>query len=113
MVVYRHKKSTKWFICIDETGNNEALFVTPEDDSGKVRIISIAFEKFDGEKEADEESLLSEGIISVAQLSRFKIYKEDRRVEDVENIKHNFTPSQIKQLIKELEEMNNNENPDE
>lgn len=46
MLVYTNKKSGKNFICIREVQDDEGLFITPPNEKGDPRIISLKFDLF-------------------------------------------------------------------
>ena len=79
MEICKNKTSGKYFIYIENTGNDEALLVTPE---GKIK--SVKLRLFDGTKEEDEDYLLSHGLINEAQIERHRQYIKDRHDDVIE-----------------------------
>lgn len=78
MEIYKNKSSGKYFIYLDDIdADDSALFVTP-----LCKVISIKLDFFfDEPKEGDEVDFVSEGIITKAQLERYRQYNKDRNNE--------------------------------
>jgi hypothetical protein len=106
LIVYKNLASGKNFIFLQETGNEESLFIKPPDEKGGVAIKSLKFHLFTDEPlEGEGENLLSMGAITKEQLLRYRQYKKDRSEVLIENAKDAFeqlTPWQKKELIEEL-----------
>lgn len=85
MEVCKNKSSGRYFICIYESGNNEALFVTPN-----AEIKSLKLDLFSNSEEHTEEWLLSEILITPEQSRRFHEYEKNRSDEKVENLEYLF-----------------------
>ncbi len=75
MEIYKNKSSGKYFIYIEDTDiNDRALFVSPE-----AKVLTIQFNLFvDDPEEGQEKDLLSEGLITQAQLESYRQYGSDR-----------------------------------
>ncbi|RJQ24373.1 hypothetical protein C4565_09910 [Candidatus Parcubacteria bacterium] len=102
MEVCKHKQTGKYFIYINESGLNEALFVTPV-----AEIKSLNLEQFDELEDHDEAYLLKNWLIEPEQLRRFQNYRKNRSDEAAEKFKRLFftmSPSQQKKIIEQLKE---------
>lgn len=74
MKIYKNKTSGKYFIYIENTGNDEALLITSE---GKIK--SLKLRLFDEPQEEDEDYFLSQGLIMEVQIKRYRQYMMDVR----------------------------------
>lgn len=96
MEIYKNKASGKYFIYIEEVNDNKGLFVTPPDEEGNARVISLEFELFDDDPPEDNaEKLLADGIIEEEQIKKYHEYKEGNSKEDKE---------WLDSIMKEIEE---------
>jgi hypothetical protein len=106
LIVYKNLTSGKGFIFLEQTGNNEVLFITPPNEKGEVAVKSLRFNLFAEEFIEDEEKkFLSSEVITKEQFLRLQQFDKDRSEERVENVKDAFeqlTPWQKKNLIEEL-----------
>jgi hypothetical protein len=107
MDIYKNKSTGRYFIFINETGNEEALFVTPN-----AEIKSLKLEIFNDEQEEySEVSLLEKNLITKDQLQRFHEFKKNRSDEISENIDDYFetlTPFEKENFIKKLQKIVDN-----
>ena len=91
----------------EDTGRDEALFVTPPNDLDEASIKSLKLNLFDEDAEDDDdEALLSKGMITREQLNRFQSYKQDRigeEVDKVTDIVKNWSSSRKERLIQEFQ----------
>jgi hypothetical protein len=95
MEFYKNKTSGMYFIFINFTSKDEALFVSPE---FKIKVFSLnLFEETD---ENDECTLLSRGLITESQIQQYNVYKNDRNEEFIDEL----TSSQKIELLKKLKE---------
>lgn len=104
MEIYKNKKSGKYFIYIADSGNNEALFVTPLNE-----IKSLKLSLFN-EPEEDADCLLSHALIPEAQVERFREYEKDRSEEAVENFQDSFdqlSPYQQRRVFEAIKKREN------
>ena len=107
MLIYKNRSSGKYFICIEKTGDDEVLLVTPQSE-----IKSLKLHLFESPEEKEENYLISNGIITEKQLSRWKQYLEDRsedKRESLEILFKEFSPSQQKQILEDLKKDLNTE----
>ena len=109
MEIWKHKKTGKWFIYLTDTVSDEAYFITPPNDLGKVSIKSLKLSIFGEDVEDDDaKTLLSKGMISEDQFDRYQTYKRDRVIERAENtaeIIKDWPEWKKKELIQELKAM--------
>lgn len=85
MDICKNKESGQHFIYIGESGNEEALFVTPNSE-----IKSLKSELFYDPVNLIEEHLLKEKIVTSEQIRRFTEYRENRSDEMIENVEYQF-----------------------
>lgn len=85
MEICRNKTSGQYFIYIAETGDSEALLITPE---ARVKSLKLFF--FDDVIEMDEAYLLQSKLITNEQSERFHEYEKDRLNEIIENTENDF-----------------------
>ncbi len=78
MEAYRHKKSEKYFLFVDELHDGKPQFINPE---GRPRVLDYS-EFFDDPEEGDEVSFMQRGIITEKQL---KIYNRIKPFRDADN----------------------------
>jgi len=103
MEIYKNKASGQYFIYICETGDEEALLVTP---NAEIKSLSISL--FANPEDHPEAHLLEEKIVTAEQIQRFHVYSKDR-IDDIrENLKHYFdqlSPVEKASFIKMLQEI--------
>lgn len=102
MKTYKNKVSGKYFIFINNSGQDEALFVTPS-----CEIKSINKGLLSEAEEGDENYFISQKLISKEQVERYAQYNEDRSGENYDAAKMMFeemTDFEKQQLLKELRE---------
>jgi hypothetical protein len=107
MQVCKNKNSGKYFIYIQDTGNDEVLLVTPDAD-----IKSLKANLFVDIEDKEEDSLLSSGHITEAQIQRFRVYEKDRSDDAVEDFEYHFdqlSPYDKKRLIEMLKKKMGND----
>jgi len=85
MQVCKNKNSGKYFIYIQDTGNEETLLVTP---GAEIKSLSAAL--FGELEDKDEDNLIANGIIADAQIQRFHQYEKDKSDNFVENFTYEF-----------------------
>ena len=76
MIVYKNLTSGKNFIFLQETGNDEGLFITPPNEKGEVAIKSLKFHLFVEELSEDDEPylIMPGGAANVAhQMKNFNV----------------------------------------
>ena len=73
MDICKHKKTGKYFIYIHDSGNDEALLVTPLSE-----IKSLSVDQFDEIEDKDECYLISNDLINSEQAKRFREYNKNR-----------------------------------
>ena len=81
MELYKNKNSGKLFIYLEPTNDNEALFITPENE-----IKQLKLKLFEYWMDEDKSSLLSQNLVTESQLLKYDKHKADqsnRRIEDV------------------------------
>jgi hypothetical protein len=98
MKIYRNKSSAKYFIYIENTGNEEALLVTPE---GKIKSLKIRL--FDGPEEGDGDYLLSQNLITEEQKKRYQQCMKDR-LEDLVEWYHRLPSYEKKGFLESIKE---------
>lgn len=75
MLIYKNKASQKFFIFLEDSGNNEGLFVTPPF-SDKVVIHSLKYDLFiDDPIELEEDDELVNELLSIKQIERYKEFR--------------------------------------
>jgi hypothetical protein len=79
MEICKNKSSNKYFIYIENTGNREALLITPE-----ARVISLKIDLFDDVEEQEEDYLLNNKLLTEPQVKRYREYKSSRTDESFE-----------------------------
>jgi len=84
MEIYENKASKMYFIYIDDTNINEALFVTPE-----CKIKSLNLNLFNKPDNKDKD-YLSRNLINKEQIERYHQYKTDRKNEIVTKVDEMF-----------------------
>lgn len=102
MDVCKNRASAQYFIYIGESGNEEALLVTPN-----AEIKSLRINLFNIPEEIPEERLLKEKLITAKQKQRFHEYNKNRSDDELENLEYRFDqlPSHEQDLfIKKLQE---------
>ncbi len=72
--IYKHKTTGKYFIYIQDTSADEALFINPE---GRILPLPLSFFE-DGPKEGEADDLFSKYPITKEQLERFVKYTQNR-----------------------------------
>ena len=100
MEVCKHKQTGKYFIYIQETGDNEALLITP-----LAEIKSLNLNQFYEVEEEEDDYWINNHLIEQNQMTRFREYKQNRSEESVENVKYlieQMTEYEKKQLLEEL-----------
>lgn len=106
MQVCKNKNSGKYFIYIQDTGNDEVLLVTPDAD-----IKSLKANLFAEIEDKEEDSLLASGQVIEAQIQRLRVYEKDRSDDLVEDFRYHFdqlSPCEKKrwiEVLKKKEEM--------
>ena len=104
MDICKNKRTGKYFIYINETVNEEALFVTPN-----AEILNLKLKFFTDEpEECSEAGLLEKNLITKEQLQMFHKYKKNRYDEEFENLKDYFdtlTKLEKHRFIKELQKI--------
>lgn len=104
MQFYKNKKSKKYFIYIEDSGNNEALLVTPES-----KIKSVSLDLFvDGPEGGDEERFLIRELITKEQVARFRQYRKyriDEMREKIEKILAKLPPHERQKFFEDLEKI--------
>lgn len=78
----RHKQTGKYFVYIHDSGNNEALLVTP-----LAEIKALNLDQFDEVEEQDDDYLLRNHYIEAEQAERYREYQKSRSEEAVENMR--------------------------
>ena len=104
MNICKNKRTGKYFIYINDTVNEEALFVTPN-----AEIKNLKLDIFTDEpEEYTEASLLENNLITKEQFQKFNEYKKNRSEDSDENFFDYFeslTPSGQELFIKRLQEI--------
>jgi hypothetical protein len=85
MQVCKNRNSGKYFIYLQDTGNNESLLITPS-----VEIKSLHADLFDDLEDKEESSLIADGLISEAQVQRLRQYEKESNENNLENISYLF-----------------------
>jgi hypothetical protein len=101
MEIYKNKSSGKNFIYLVDTGSNEALFVTPQNETKPLK--TSLFNKPENE---DADYLLSHGLITKAQAERFREYEKNRSEDAVETFEYLFdqlSPYQRSKVIEAIQ----------
>ena len=89
MELYKNINSEKLFIHLETTNDNEALFITPENEIKQLRL-----EFFEYWMDEDISSLLSQNLVTESQLLKYDKHKagqSDRRIEDVVSLYNNLS----------------------
>ncbi len=100
MEIYKNKASGDNFIYIDDSGNHEAIFVTPQNEIKSLNL-SLFIELADG----DVDYLRSKNLITEAQVERYKQYDRNRLEDKVKNFKYQFERLSDSQKEKFLEDI--------
>ena len=104
MEIYKNKVSGKYFIYIQESGEEKALFITPK---GKVKPLELKlFSYYSGRR--DEDELLNKELITKKQVERFEQYSKDRSEErrrKIFEIYKQLSPIGKQKLLKDLKKM--------
>ncbi len=104
MEIYKNKVSGKYFIYIQESGEEKALFITPK---GKVKPLELKlFSYYSGRRDEDEP--LNKELITKKQVERFEQYSKDRSVErrrKIFEIYKQLSPLEKQKLLKDLKKM--------
>lgn len=82
MKIYKNKASGKYFIFINNSGQDEALFVTPS-----CEIKSINKGLLSERLREDESDFISKNLISKEQVERYTQYEKDRSGERLDSVK--------------------------
>jgi len=93
--------SGKYFIYIQYLGDGKLLLVTPN-----AEIKALEGHLFQESFEEDENTLISQGLTSVQQIRKYRLYKENRkedRYERWEYIIDEMTPREFSELERWLE----------
>jgi hypothetical protein len=86
MLIYKNRASGKNFIFLDDSGNNEGLFVTPPIHNDEVIIHSLSYDLFfEDPIELEENDDRIKEMLSNKQIVRFKTYKEKDRTRSIHN----------------------------
>jgi len=85
MQVCKNKNSGKYFIYIQDTGNDEALLVTS---GAEIKSLSAAL--FGETEDKEEDSLIANDLITDAQIQRFHQYEKDKSDNFIENFTYDF-----------------------
>ena len=85
MQVCKNRISGKYFIYIQDTGNHEALLVTPG-----AEVKSLSADLFNDLEDKEEDYLIDNGLIVGAQIQRFRQYEKDNSENTFENILYQF-----------------------
>jgi len=97
MQVCKNKKSGKYFIYIQDTGNNEVLLITPEAD-----IKSLDATLFEDSEDLEADFLLANNQLTEEQIQRLEMFEKERSDDAVEDIEYDFnqmSPSDQKRFI--------------
>lgn len=91
ITIYKHRKSGKHFILINEIDADKGLFVTPEsqvpEGRPKYRVFELKFKDFQEDSfEDDEKNLLENRIVTLEQVIRYELYNKDRDDEHRDNL---------------------------
>ena len=82
MEIYKNKKSQKYFICLGTIPNtNDGRFINPNP-----QIIRLPLSLFENSVDEDEETLVSKGFITNAQVDLYRRNEEKEDLEPVERI---------------------------
>ncbi len=104
MEIYKNKVSGKYFIYIQKSGEEKALFITPK---GKVKPLELKlFSYYSGRR--DEDKLLNKELITKKQVERFEQYSKDRsdeRRRKIFEIYKQLSPLEKQKLLKDLKKM--------
>ena len=99
MEIYKNRVSGKYFICIQESGEEKALFITPK---GKVKPLELKlFSYYQGGRDENE-------LITKKQVERFEQYSKDRSEErrrKIFEIYKQLSPLEKQKLLKDLKKM--------
>ena len=98
MEIYRHNKSGKYFVFIEQIDADNILLVNPHS-----RVIALEDRSFWGEpKEGSEDQLLAQGLITKEQANKYRLHNayrvQDKRaknqelVEELRAIFSSWTP---------------------
>jgi len=108
MEIYRHNKSGKYFVFIEQIDADNVLLVNPHS-----RVIAIEDRSFSDEKEGSEEQFLAQGLITNEQAYKYRLHKayreQDKRaqnqelVEEITAIFSSWTPERKAKFIEKLE----------
>jgi hypothetical protein len=104
MDICKNKRTGKYFIYINETVNEEALFVTPNAEIKNLKLKIFT----DEPEECSEAGLLEKNLITKEQLQMFHEYKKNRYDEVSENFNDYFdTWTQLEKhlFIKKLQKI--------
>ena len=106
MEIYKNKVSGKYFIYIQESGEEKALFITPK---GKVKPLELKlFSYYQGGRDEDELLNKDKELITKKQVERFEQYSKDRSVEKrrkIFEIYKQLSPLEKQKLLKDLKKM--------
>jgi len=102
MEILQNKSSKRYFIYIEDTGNAEALLITPE-----AQIKSLKLDLFYEVEEQEETYLLQNKIVTESQIERFHEYNKSRSDEFIEQFEQ-LSPYEQKIVLKKLQEMVDN-----
>jgi len=103
MEICKNKSSNLYFIYIDETGDTEALLITPE-----AKVKSLKLDLFGEVEEQEETRLLQNKLITEAQIQRFYEYKKSRSEDVAERVEYYFeqmTADQKEIFLQKAQEM--------
>lgn len=87
MLIYKNKVSGKHFIFLDDSGNNEGLFVTPPIHDDKIIIHSLSYDLFfENPIDLEENDDRIKEMLNNKQIERFRVFKEKDRRRAINNV---------------------------
>jgi hypothetical protein len=102
MEVYKHKKTGKYFVYIQDSGDNSALFVTP---LSEIKVLKLSHFLEEEVEDGEEDYMVSNRLIEVEQVQKFHEYMGSRSEENYDNAVDavaEMSASQKKEFLKSI-----------